>query len=197
MCASIGQGRFSHRIVGVGIRACVITAFVSLAGLDASTAEAQALPTPSGDANDSADPLLRSQLPPIGGMIGELRMDGERLPVDLAATLFHPASFNSWADRSMPPWPEREFWWAATEFWHWPLYFDDVPLESYGQTSHPLLQPGLSGAHFFGDIILMPGKMLADLPLRRISQLGEYRPGSCAPPMRSTLRLELDPAIRR
>ena len=49
--------------------------------------------------------------------------------------------------------------WQATEFWHRPLYFDDVPLERYGQMHHPLIQPWLSGVHFFGNVPLLPYKM--------------------------------------
>jgi hypothetical protein len=111
-----------------------------------------------------------------------------RLPVDRAEGLFETTFSTRRAQLQTDPWVQREFWWAPTEFSHWPVYFDDVPLESYGQTTSRVLQPALSGAHFFGDIVLLPYSMLADRPLQRVSQLGEYRPGSCAPPLREGVR---------
>jgi hypothetical protein len=120
-------------------------------------------------------------------MIQAYSLEG-RLPVDRSGDLFQPTFSTRRADLSSGPWAQREFWWAATEFWHCPLYFDDVPLESYGQTTCRLLQPAVSGVHFFGDILVLPYSVIADPPLRHVTQLGEYRPGSCAPPLREGIR---------
>lgn len=71
--------------------------------------------------------------------------------------------------------------WVAPEIWHQPVYFDDVPLEQYGQTKHPALQPAISMGRFFVSIPAMPYKMIKDPPFSCVSTLGKYRPGSCAP----------------
>jgi hypothetical protein len=92
-------------------------------------------------------------------------------------------------------WPELSFWWAPTDFSHWPLYFDDIPLERYGQTTCRLAQPVLSGVHFFGNVALQPYELLVDPLYSRITQLGHYRSGSDAPPVRERLRLVPSPAI--
>jgi hypothetical protein len=91
-------------------------------------------------------------------------------------------------------WTPLQFSWQATDFWHRPLYFDDVPLERYGQMHHPLIQPWLSGVHFFGNVPLLPYKMGVDRPCDDIATLGYYRPGSAAPPVGRRLPLEADAA---
>ena len=44
-----------------------------------------------------------------------------------------------------------EFQWAPANFFHQPLYFDDTPLERYGQSVCPHLQPIISGGRFLPD----------------------------------------------
>jgi len=80
-----------------------------------------------------------------------------------------------------------QFNWQATNFFHRPLYFDDTPLERYGQTKHPLIQPVVSGARFFGTFPILPYKMGTDRTGDCVSTLGYYRPGSCAPCVRERL----------
>ncbi len=74
--------------------------------------------------------------------------------------------------------------WVPSGLVYHPLYFDDVPLERYGQTSCPTLQPVLSGACFFGAVPLLPYKMWIDRPCDCIWDLGYYRPGSPTPCIR-------------
>jgi hypothetical protein len=117
--------------------------------------------------------------------------DVEQLP-DRASQIFQAA------DEALPPragWYCRRFGWAAPEFWRGPLYFDDVPLERYGQSWHPLLQPVKSGAHFFGSLPILPYKVGIDRPCDRISNLGYYRVGSCVPGVRQRLPLEADATL--
>ncbi|HUG69256.1 MAG TPA: hypothetical protein VMM76_16005, partial [Pirellulaceae bacterium] len=53
---------------------------------------------------------------------------------------------------------ENREWLASTMTWkasgvcHKPLYFEEVQLERYGHTAGPVIQPVLSGAHFFLNI---------------------------------------------
>lgn len=76
---------------------------------------------------------------------------------------------------------QTTFAWKASALCHKPLYFEDLALERYGHTAGPVIQPFLSGAHFFGSIAFLPYKMGVNPPNECIYQLGLYRPGSCAP----------------
>jgi hypothetical protein len=116
-----------------------------------------------------------------------------RLPPDVSEGVF--AEITSPEDQiSRQGWTKKQLLWAASEMAHQPLYFDDVPLERYGQTCHPLVQPLVSGALFFGTFPVMPYKIGLDHPYDLISTLGYYRPGSPAPCMHQTLPFEWDAA---
>ncbi len=82
---------------------------------------------------------------------------------------------------------ENREWLASTMTWkasgvcHKPLYFEEVQLERYGHTAGPVLQPALSGAHFFGSLLTIPYQMGMSPPNECEYALGYYRPGNCAP----------------
>jgi hypothetical protein len=78
-------------------------------------------------------------------------------------------------------WGLMEATWSPTNLCHRPLYFEQVNLERHGYTISPLLQPAISGAHFFATIPALPYKMTVDRPRDCIYTLGYYRPGSVAP----------------
>jgi hypothetical protein len=78
-------------------------------------------------------------------------------------------------------WAVNDFEWLATAMKHKPLYFEDVNAERYGYTVSPLLQPAISGAHFFANVAALPYKMTTHPPCECIYTLGHYRPGDCAP----------------
>ena len=78
-------------------------------------------------------------------------------------------------------WAETDFQWSATRLCHRPLYFEQVNVERYGYTVSPLLQPAISGAHFFLTIPTLPYKMVVQPPRECIYTLGYYRAGSPAP----------------
>ena len=73
------------------------------------------------------------------------------------------------------------FTWTAAATCHKPLYFEEVQLERYGHSAGPLVQPILSGAHFFGNVAMLPYKMGLNPPNECQYSLGYYRPGDCAP----------------
>ena len=73
--------------------------------------------------------------------------------------------------------------WKASGLCHKPLYFEDVQLERYGHEVGPVLQPLLSSAHFFGNMLILPYKMGIHPPGECQYPLGYYRPGDCAPYM--------------
>ena len=78
-------------------------------------------------------------------------------------------------------WLASTMTWKASGLCHKPLYFEEVQLERYGHTAGPVLQPVLSGAHFFMNIATLPYQMGMSPPNECEYALGYYRPGSCAP----------------
>ncbi|MCA9119836.1 MAG: hypothetical protein H6822_01270 [Planctomycetaceae bacterium] len=104
-------------------------------------------------------------------------LDGVQLPADCSTGLFQSTAPSS----DLRIWYASEINWAASDLFAQPAYFDDPVLERYGQTSPALLQPWLSGVHFFGQFPLMPYKILVDRPFEKIYSLGYYRPGSPMP----------------
>jgi len=71
--------------------------------------------------------------------------------------------------------------WAPTNFYHYPLYFEDPSLERYGHTYHPLIQPFASTGRFATQLVGLPYQMTLHPIASREYALGHYRPGECAP----------------
>jgi len=94
-------------------------------------------------------------------------------------------------------WTLLTFTWKASSLCHKPLYFEDVELERYGHAAGPWVQPLLSGAHFFGDVLLLPYNTSLNPPLECQYALGYYRPGDCAPWMVPAFPLSLRAAKRQ
>jgi hypothetical protein len=90
-----------------------------------------------------------------------------------------------------------QFHWRPTNFFHQPLYFDDTPLERYGQSICPCVQPAISGARFFGTLAIVPYKIGIDRTHDCVSTLAYYRPGNCNPCIRERLvpALEWDASL--
>ncbi len=80
-------------------------------------------------------------------------------------------------------WAEVTYNWKASALCHKPLYFEDVHLERYGHSWGPIMQPIVSGAHFFTRIPTLPYCMGLKAPNECVYTLGHYRPGNCAPYM--------------
>jgi hypothetical protein len=76
------------------------------------------------------------------------------------------------------------FAWHPSNFHHYPLYFEDVALERYGHTYHPLVQPFVSIGRFSGQLVMLPYQMTLDPINKEVYALGYYRPGDCAPKLR-------------
>jgi hypothetical protein len=54
-------------------------------------------------------------------------------------------------------------------------------MERYGHSWGPVIDPVISGAHFFASVPLLPYKMGVEPPCECMYPLGYYRPGNCAP----------------
>lgn len=71
--------------------------------------------------------------------------------------------------------------WVAPEIRFQPLYFEDVALERYGQTSGERKELISSTANFFTSAFLLPYHMQQDAPTGFDYPLGFCRPGDVAP----------------
>jgi hypothetical protein len=120
-------------------------------------------------------------------------VDG-RMPIDCSTQLFYTPTGQA---ASVPErhWANSEFNWVASNLAAQPAYWDDVPLERYGQSVCPLAQPGISGVKFFLTFPIIPYKIGVDRTHDLIYTLGYYRPGSPTPPVRQVLPFEWDAAI--
>jgi hypothetical protein len=75
--------------------------------------------------------------------------------------------------------------WHASNLCHKPLYFEDIQLERYGHTKGPIRQPVRSAVKFLGQTALLPYQMAINPPNECQYPLGLYRPGNCAPYLRT------------
>jgi len=80
-------------------------------------------------------------------------------------------------------WECTDFAWTASGLCHKPLYFEERHLERYGHATGPYTQPLLSGAHFYGSVLMLPWNMGLKLPNECVYALGHYEPGDCSPYM--------------
>ena len=117
--------------------------------------------------------------------------DGKRMPPDCSNQFFTEELAGD-APRFTV---QSQFHWEPTNFFHMPTYFDDVPLERYGQHYHERLQPFISGARFVLQLPVLPYKMGVDRPHACITTLGHRPPGDCVPCIRQRLPLEADAAL--
>jgi hypothetical protein len=113
--------------------------------------------------------------------------DSGQYPDDLSTQIPAAAGENAGIGAIRQPWSVSRLDWAASELVHQPLYFDDEPLERYGQSICPLVQPVFSAARFFGTLPVLPYKVGLDHPYEYVSTLGYYRIGTCAPCTHQTL----------
>ncbi len=118
-----------------------------------------------------------------------------RLPADSSADLLPAASREPVPAKPTRGWGYIALNWVPSEIVHQPLYFDDQPLERYGQTVCPAVQPVLSGARFFGTFPIMPYKIGLDRTHDQVSTAGYVRAGRCAPPICERIPLELDASL--
>jgi hypothetical protein len=75
--------------------------------------------------------------------------------------------------------------WHASNLCHKPLYFEDIQLERYGHTVGPIKQPLKSAAKFLLQAALLPYQMALHPPNECQYPLGLFRPGNCAPYLRT------------
>lgn len=84
--------------------------------------------------------------------------------------------------------------WKASDLHHKPLYFEDVPLERYGQKFPAGLQPFVSLGKFGVQLIGLPYQLALDPCWRDQYVLGYYRPGDPAPELAYQIPVNLKAA---
>lgn len=75
-----------------------------------------------------------------------------------------------------------DFHWAASNIHYYPLYFQDVSLERYGHSHHPLVQPFVSVGKFSGQFLALPYSMTMAPPRMKTYPLGYLPPGDVGNP---------------
>ena len=85
--------------------------------------------------------------------------------------------------------------WIPTNAWYHPLYFEDAPLERYGHTCHPVLQPFVSTGRFLGRTVALPYQAALHPPYSQQYSLGWHRPGDCVPKLKYKVPLNEEAAV--
>lgn len=120
---------------------------------------------------------------PMGQLTTDIHNADGRRPTDLAMNRM--AKIDETLDGEVLDryWSETALHWQAPAFAHRPLYFEQVNLERFGYGPRYLrvVQPALSGAHFFATIPALPYLMTVQPPCQCVFPLGHYRPGNCVP----------------
>ena len=128
---------------------------------------------------------------PVANIKTRIPSHMDRMPPDCSGEFF-TASVPTGSNRFGT---EMAYHWEPTNFFHMPTYFDDVPLERYGQTKSECLQPFLSGTRFYLQVPILPYKMGVNPPHECISTLGHRPPGDCVPCIKQTLPFEADAVV--
>lgn len=127
---------------------------------------------------------------PINSLTTSILLSTGDLPENAARAKF-PAMGHTPTDGVFTrAWPGIAYQWEPSYLCHRPLYFEEVNLERYGYMAcghrcngipAAVVQPVLSGAHFFATIPVLPFKGTVEPPYECIYTLGHYRPGSPVP----------------
>lgn len=129
-------------------------------------------------------PQPRRLLGPLRSPDTELEGVGTGLiPQDSAAQYLPERVQLPVAEERGDDWQPLRKEWLASNLTHHPLYHEDIMLERHGHQRWPLLQPAVSGARFFGGVVMMPYKLTLQKPWEDEYTLGHVRPGTPAPPL--------------
>lgn len=140
--------------------------------------ENSAITPPNDAAATKPDTDTGPAFKPISGINLDIRSAGNLFPHDSAAAYFQRAAGD--ANSGDRDWAIREFNWAAPDFCHRPLYFEEVYLERYGYP-FGVAQPAVSSAQFVGRSVALPCLMVVRQPWECVYPLGHERPGDCVP----------------
>lgn len=122
----------------------------------------------------------------------DVTQESDEFPADCARELF--TTVRASRDAEKPVHGPLSLEWCASNLWHQPIYWEEPILERYGQGRRHVLQPFVSGAHFFVAFPTIPYQIGIARPCDRVYELGYYRPGSGAPCLRRRMVWERDAA---
>ena len=120
---------------------------------------------------EAINPLRR----PMSTLSLDIRDHGDEKPND-ESLQFTSQNIEHWSTFAPQP---ATFSWAAPNIRYQPLYFENVPLERYGQTRSPLVEVAAGGVHFYRSLVLLPYHAAFDHPKSCDYPLGFCRPGNC------------------
>ena len=119
----------------------------------------------------SADPLMRTEQnwfdedhKPMSSLGLSITPNSGDMPPDLAAARFESQPPTIVGARPATAPLKYHYGWAASNLCHNPLYFEEPDVERYGRSHGYLMQPVVSGAHFFTNVALLPAKMTVHPP---------------------------------
>lgn len=149
---------------------------IAVFALDIEQTAAQDSSDSDGDASSAAPSRLRTDIREIKPTLSYAlkNIDRDQLPEDFDSQVDN----GEYQARQSSP---TVYQWAPTNFWHYPLYFQDPSLERYGHAYHPIVQPFASAGLFAGQLVGLPYQMALHPVHSRQYDLGYYRPGECAP----------------
>jgi hypothetical protein len=156
------------------IALCVATACSTLAG------DGQ-LPTPAANADSAKFKAGDVRIRPVQDISTSISPPAGDLPDNTAQRLFAAESTIVAAQTGGRGWLDYAYLWQAPSLAYRPLYFEEPNLERYGHSAGHILQPVVSGAHFFAAVPALPAKIAMNRPWRHVYPLGYARPGSSAP----------------
>lgn len=85
-------------------------------------------------------------------------------------------------------------YWAASNVYHNPLYFEDPGLERSGHSYSDAVQPFVSLGRFGAQVVALPYSIALDPAWKHETPLGHFRPGECAPKRHLALPLNREAA---
>ncbi len=150
----------------------------------APSMEPSAAPLPTLEQQLAGHPALTEKCitPRDLKSISQITADISVKPEDLTGLKRLPPEC-SLGDTPLEPrhWRRTTFAWTAASTCHNPLYFEEEQLERYGHSWGNVKQTAVSAIQFFSTVPLLPYYMGVYPPNECIYDLGQYRPGSCAP----------------
>lgn len=148
-------------------------------------------PTPATNSTSMAEKLWQDR--PLGSLKASLRHTEGELPTNAAAPRLAEAGLIDDSSSDSRPWLLTHCEWDAPATRHLPLLFEEPNLERLGYTSRgsvglfecedgpwtvECLQPLVSGAHFIGNIAMVPYRCGYQPACEPVYTLGHERPGS-------------------
>lgn len=163
------------------------TAMVAALGLGTtSTGWGQTISKPESRSLDSKSrlpkvPTVNSMIRPRQSVEVTLQKTPEESAYESSAVLNESRNRTSLivseGEQSEAPWGGQNAKWSPARFYTNPLYFEQDNLERFEPTSPAWTRPAISYAQFLGTIPVLPYKMGAHSPRKRMFTIGHYPEG--------------------